>query len=146
MTLEAEAHMALVRPRGVSMLTALVIIGGIVDFSAAVLSLAVASVYLSWVGIIAGGGGTGLLLTLIGFGSVVVGIFCFVLAYGLWNARSWAWTWTLISSIVGLVISVIAIAVGIGLIGIVIYPIIMYYLTRSQVKAFFGKGVSTVKS
>jgi len=143
---EAKEREKAARPRGVSILTALVIIGGIIDIGAAIFSLLVASVYLSWLGIFVGLWGTGALLTLLAFGSVVVGIFSFILAYGLWNARTWAWTWTLISSILGLVISIIGIAVGVGIIGVVIYAIIIYYLTRARVKAFFGKGSATTGS
>jgi hypothetical protein len=79
-------------------------------------------------------------LSLVSFGSIVAGILSFVLAYGLWKGRTWAWTWTLIFSIAGLATSIIAITAGVGIIGVVIYASIIYYQTRSRVKAFFGKG------
>lgn len=122
------------------MLTALMIIGGIIDLAVGVLSLALAAVTLSWLGVLAGLGPTGLVLSLVSFGSIVAGILSFVLAYGLWKGRTWAWTWTLIFSIIGLVASIIAIVAGVGILGVVIYAIIIYYLTRARVKAFFGKG------
>jgi uncharacterized membrane protein (DUF2068 family) len=134
------------RPTGVSALTAVLIIGGIINLVAGAFSLVLASVYLSWLGLLAGTGQQGLLLSLGSFVSFVAGVVSFILAYGLWKARGWAWTWTLISCIVGLVISIIAIAVGVGIIGIVIYAIIIYYLTRARVKAFFGKGSASARS
>ena len=116
-----------------SALTVLMIIGGIIDLGVGAFSLVVASLYLSWLGILAGVGPTGLLLSLVSFGSFIAGILSFILAYGLWKGRGWAWTWTFIFSILGLIISVIGIAVGIGIIGIVIYAVIIYYLTRARV-------------
>jgi hypothetical protein len=122
------------------------IIGGIIDLVAGAFSLVVASVYLSWLGILAGVAPAGLLLSLVSFGSFIAGVLSFVLGYGLWKGRGWAWTWTLIFSILGLIVSIVGIAVGIGIIGVVIYAIIIYYLTRARVKAFFGKGSATTRS
>lgn len=133
---EAQPH----RPTGVSVLTALVIIGGITDLVAGAFSLVVASVYLSWLGILAGVGPAGLLLSLVSFGSFIAGVLSFILGYGLWKSRGWAWTWTLVFSIIGLIISIIAIAAGVGIIGVVIYAVVIYYLTRRRVKAYFGKA------
>ena len=76
----------------------------------------------------------------------MAGVLSLILAYGLWNGRSWAWTWTLIFSIGALIISIIGIAVGIGIIGIVIYAVVIYYLTRARVKALFGKGAPLVQA
>ena len=142
---EPKERIAPSRPTGVSALTVLMIIGGIIDLGVGAFSLVVASLYLSWLGILAGVGPTGLLLSLVSFGSFIAGILSFILAYGLWKGRGWAWTWTFIFSILGLIISVIGIAVGIGIIGIVIYAVIIYYLTRARVKTFFGKGVAPVQ-
>jgi hypothetical protein len=126
-------------------LTALVIIGGIIDVIVAVFSSAYAAVSLSFFGILAGLGPVGILLWLVTAGCLIAAVVSFMLAYGLWKGRSWAWTWTFVFSIIGLIVSIIGIAVGIGIIGVVIYAVIIYYLTRSRVKAFFGKGpVTTV--
>jgi lysylphosphatidylglycerol synthetase-like protein (DUF2156 family) len=134
------------RPTGVGILTTLVIIGGIVDLGLGVLSLVLAAVSLSWLGVLAGHGPTGLMLSLAAFGTIIAGILSFVLAFGLWKGRQWAWTWTLIFSIIGLVTSILAIGVGIGIIGIVVYLIIIYYLTRARVKTYFGKAAAARRS
>lgn len=63
----------------------------------------------------------------------------FVLAYGLWKGRAWAWTWTFVSSVVSLIASAVGIIIGIGVVGLVIYPIILFYLTRARVRIYFGK-------
>jgi len=128
------------RPTGVSILTALVIIGGIIDLVSAAFFFVYAAVALSFLGILAGFGPTGVLLSLLSVGLLICTALSFVLSYGLWNARGWAWTWTLISSILGLIVSIIGITVGIGIIGIAVYAIMIYYLTRARVKAFFGRG------
>lgn len=133
-------HVLSPRPKGVSVLTALVIIGGIVDILTAVFFVILAGVSLSWLGPLAGFGIGEILLWLLSLGLLVCGIVCFILAYGLWNGHGWAWTWTLISSILGLIVSIPGIAIGSGVLGIIIYAAIIYYLTRTRVKVFFGKG------
>jgi hypothetical protein len=72
---------------------------------------------------------------------IPIGIVYFVVAYGLLKARSWAWTWTVILSIISIVLNVITIAfLGIlSIINIVFGAIILYYLYRPHVKAYFGK-------
>lgn len=143
---EAKERMTPTRPAGVTILTALAIIGGIVDLGAAVFSLVVATVYFSWVGVIARLGGTGLVLSLASYGSLVAGIFSFVPAYGLWNGRSWAWIWTFIFSIMRIIVSIFGIAVGIGIIRVAISAVMIYYLTRARVRSFFGKASIAAQS
>jgi len=143
---EAKEGVTLTRPRGVGILTALTVIAGIIDLLAGVLFLAYATVSLSILYVIFAGAGPGALFSVLSFGCFIFGIVAFILAYGLWNGRGWAWTWTLISSILGLIVSIIGVAVGVGIIGIVIYAVTIYYLTRARVKAFFGKGSATTRS
>lgn len=70
----------------------------------------------------------------------LVGLIYLLLAWGLWNGKGWAWTVTLIITILGLIGSLITIIIGVGLITLIINVLILYYLTRPHVKAFFGKG------
>ena len=128
-------------------MTALVIIGGIIDAIVAVFSSAYAAVSLSFFGILAGLGPVGILLWLVTAGCLIAAVLSFILAYGLWKGRSWAWTWTFIFSIIGLVVSIIVsiIAVWIAIIGVIIYAVIIYYLTRLRVKTFFGKGPGLIE-
>jgi len=63
-----------------------------------------------------------------------------VMAYGLWNGKKWAWTVTLILSVIQIILSVASIAVGSGkgvAIPIIVNAIIIYYLYGANVKEFF---------
>ena len=77
------------------------------------------------------------------FGSVSL-----ILAYGLWSGGSWAWTATLILSTIGILfwlanlLDIITVSPSTdwgSIINIVIYLIIIFYLTRPHVKAFFKR-------
>lgn len=82
----------------------------------------------------------------IAFGIVLLtlAIVSFVVAYGLLKGLGWAWTVTVILSITSIVFNAISIATGniAAIISIIISGIIIYYLYRPHVKAYFGKGVS----
>ena len=57
------------------------------------------------------------------------------MAWGLLNAKSWAWTLTLILTIIFLILDLIELNV----IGLIIGGVILYYLYRPHVKSYFGK-------
>jgi hypothetical protein len=83
----------------------------------------------------------------IAFGAVLVAlaVVSFIVAYGLLKGRRWAWTITIILSIISIVWNAITVATAAnfgGIISIIISGIIIYYLYRPHVKAYFGKGVS----
>src|SRR3712207_325404 len=82
----------------------------------------------------------------IAFGIVLLAlaIVSFVVAYGLLKGLGWAWTVTIVLSIISIILNVISIAAGnvASIISIIISGIILYYLYRPHVKAYFGKGVS----
>jgi uncharacterized membrane protein (DUF2068 family) len=107
------------RPLGVTIITILIVIGGI--------------------GFVA----TGAVLLIVGIGFVLIAISIayFVTAYGLWNGKRWAWTITLILSGIGIILGIASIALGnVGAVfQIIINGVIIYYLYRPNVKAFFGK-------
>ncbi len=75
---------------------------------------------------------------------IAIGILSFVVAYGLLKGRCWAWTLTVILSIISIVLAAISIAAGSipSIISIIVSGIILYYLYRPHVKAYFGKTVS----
>jgi uncharacterized membrane protein HdeD (DUF308 family) len=113
--MEKQKH----RPLGVTIIAILTIIGGIIFLA------------------------SGLVLLIVGIGIVLLalGIAYLVMAYGLWKGKGWAWTITLILSVIGIILGIVSIAVGnIGaIIGIIISGVVIYYLYRPNVKAFFGK-------
>src|SRR5215203_5494081 len=116
--MESQKH----RPLGVTIIAILTIIGGIIFLA------------------------SGLVLLIIGIGIILLalGIAYFVMAYGLWKGKGWAWTITLILSFIGIAFGIASIITGnIGAVfHLIINIIVVYYLYRPNVKAFFGKSVS----
>ena len=83
----------------------------------------------------------------IAFGAVLVAIaiVSFVVAYGLLKGKGWAWTVSIILSIISIVWNAITLVTAAnfgGIISIIISGVILYYLFRPHVKAYFGKGGS----
>jgi uncharacterized membrane protein HdeD (DUF308 family) len=113
--MESQKH----RPLGVTLVAILTAIGGLIFL----------------------GSGLGLLIIGFGFILLVLGIAYLVMAYGLWNGRGWAWTITLILSVIGIVVAIATIVAGnvSAVINIIIHGVVIYYLYRPNVKAFFGK-------
>jgi hypothetical protein len=75
---------------------------------------------------------------------VAIAIVSFVVAYGLLKGKGWAWTVSIILSIISIVWNAITLVTAAnygGIISIIISGIILYYLFRPHVKAYFGKGV-----
>jgi hypothetical protein len=74
---------------------------------------------------------------------IAIGIVSFIVAYGLLKGMGWAWTVTIILEIISIVLNAISIATGNigGIVSIIISAIILYYLYRPHVKAYFGKSV-----
>ena len=71
----------------------------------------------------------------------------FVLAYGLWKGKGWAWIGSLIFAVIGLVFSAFTLfmraRVG-EIIALVLNLVIMYYLMQPRVQSYFGKGKLSV--
>jgi hypothetical protein len=76
---------------------------------------------------------------------IAIGIVSFIVAYGLLKGMGWAWTLTVVLSIISIVLNAISIATGNigGIVSIIISGIILYYLYRPHVKAYFGKAART---
>jgi hypothetical protein len=75
---------------------------------------------------------------------LAIAIAYLVVAYGLLKGFGWSWTATVILSIISIVLNAVSIAVGnfYSIISLIISGIILYYLYKPYVKAFFGKGAS----
>mgnify|MGYP001060485344 CR=1 FL=1 len=139
--------MATERPFGVTILAILEILSALFLLGAGALMLVAAGFIGGVVGEIPeapeipglAGLVTGVLIA-IGIVMVILGLIAFFIAYGLWTGKGWAWTLCLIFSIIGLIISILSLPAGI--ISLIIDILILYYLTRPHVKAFFGKGPS----
>jgi uncharacterized membrane protein (DUF2068 family) len=87
-------------------------------------------------------GGIAFLAIGISMALILLGFAYFVMAYGLLKGKRWAWTITLILSVIGIILSISTIFVraNVGaIIHITINAVVIYYLYRPNVKAFFGK-------
>lgn len=72
---------------------------------------------------------------------VPLGIANLVMAYGLWKGKRWAWTITLVLSFIGIALGLASIATGtiVAIWPVIINAIVIYYLYRPNVIAFFGR-------
>lgn len=66
---------------------------------------------------------------------MIVGILSLLLAWGIWTGKGWARMAALVLAILSIILSLISFHI----IGLVIDAIIVYYLTRPNVKKFFTK-------
>ncbi len=66
---------------------------------------------------------------------IIFGLVSLLLAWGLWTGKGWARMTALVFAILSIIMSLISF----HLIGLVIDVIIIYYLTRPNVKQFFTK-------
>jgi len=136
------------RPTGVTIIAILNIIGGIIMLIGGIALVAIGAVLPEAFEEGMGPGmSSGVLGALgVGMGGIILalGIISFVVAYGLWKGKGWAWTLTVVLSIISIALNAISIASANfgGIISIIISAVILYYLYRPHVKAYFGKGPS----
>ncbi len=134
------------RPTGVTILAVLEIIGGIFSLLAAAAFFALGALVgeagmgmveeLPGIGFLAGA-----LAALLGGVFIIAGLVAFLLAYGFWTGRGWAWILGIIFSIVGIVLGVVSLlGNSASIVGILINILIIYYLTRTHVKEWFGRA------
>lgn len=116
------------RPVGVTILAVLEIISGIVGVVGGLFLASFSGMMdMDFLGAMAG---------VVGGVLVALGLASFVLAWGLLQGKSWAWTLTLILTIIAVIFDL----PSLNVIGLIIEAIILYYLFRPHVKAYFGKG------
>lgn len=130
-----------VRPTGVTVLAVLEILGGILSLVGAAGMFALGAIAEDLPGMGALGGFFGLFGALIGGVLVVFALIAFALAYGFWTGKGWAWILGIVFSILGLVLGLVSIIGNpSAVINVIINGVILYYLTRSHVKAWFGRA------
>ena len=71
----------------------------------------------------------------VGAALIIIGLVSLFLAWGLWTGKGWARMTALVFAILSLIVSLISR----NLFGLIIDLIIVYYLTRPNVKQFFTK-------
>ncbi len=81
----------------------------------------------------------------LGAAFVPLAVVSFIVASGLLKGRRWAWTATLVLSIISMMWYAFTVAIipsnGGRALGVIIGAITIYYLYRPHIKAFLGKGV-----
>lgn len=135
-----------VRPLGLVILTVLQIISGIGDVFIGILLL---FAYLV-LGVL-GGGLLAAAFLLLGILAFALGVFSFVLAYGLWAGKGWAWSLSVIGATIGLILGVLGLLVSgltpdsiTDLIPIILSALVLVYLNTSSVRAYFGRPTDMI--
>lgn len=139
------------RPLGVTVLAVLDVLVGIFPVYLGVMYMIFISTF-SNPGIIGSLGGWGMpgffalfrgaLILPLGLILLVLGILAFVVGWGFWKGRGWAWTFGLVLYVIGIVLEVISLAVGdvVSIVVVIIGALLVYYMFRPNVKAWFGKA------
>jgi hypothetical protein len=72
---------------------------------------------------------------------LILGIFSFILAFGLWTGKHWAWVSTVVLSIIGVALSIIGTIFGnyLDIVLIVLYVVTLGYLSTFGVRMFFAR-------
>ena len=130
------------RPTGITIISILMIIGGIILLFTGITSLffgPLISIESSSDYAISE---LGMLTTIVGLVLVGLGVASFIVSWGLLKGKGWARTITLLISIIAIIFAIMSLASTgdlIHIIPIVIYGIIIYYMFTHKVKLFFGK-------
>ena len=124
------------RPTGVTIIAVLEILGALVMLSIGALALIA--------GEAAVGLGLGLLpglVAVLGAVMLILAIVMLGVAWGLWTGKGWAWTLAVVFIVLGIIVGVAQMIAGgyHGILTLIIQVIIVYYLFRPNVKAYFGK-------
>lgn len=130
------------RPTGVTILALLAILIGIFGLLAGIAIIGL-SALISTSTLIGAAGGILSGLGMITGGIVVVfSLIWLAVGFGFLNGKSWAWTLGMIFSVLSILGAIAFTAIGgyTSIVGVIIWGMMIYYLTRTRVKSFFGKG------
>ena len=117
------------RPLGVTIFAVIAFVGGIFGLLGGAMVLSGSTPEPLWLGYVV----------------IIFAVLGLALGYGFFQGRSWAWMAGLIIYILSVPLGVYEISLGgAGIIGgiirVVVGLIVVYYLMRPQVKAFFGRS------
>jgi uncharacterized membrane protein (DUF2068 family) len=91
-------------------------------------------------------------LTMVGAVLIPLGIATLAVAYGLFKAKTWAWSIAVVLSAFLLAINVLSLVTGNisaitgAVVGMAINAIVLYYLSRRNVRQYFGKAKNPIPS
>ena len=115
------------RPTGVTIIGILGIIGGL-----GLLGLAfVGGALFAYVG----AGGLAVVFTAV---LVILGLIQLAVSFAVFSGKGWAWTLMMVLQVISLIFNIVSLPFSI--LGVIFNIIILYYLTRQHVKAYFGKA------
>jgi hypothetical protein len=79
-----------------------------------------------------------------GYTFTIEGLVLLVTAITIWTRKKWSWTLAIAMNIIGLLTSIVVLAIGsaLALPGVVVNLVVLFYLMRKPVKAVFGIGAS----
>jgi len=127
------------RPTGITILAILEILIGVVGLLASLAIIGLSALVATLPSI---GGLLGTLGLIIGGIVLVFSLIWLATGIGFLHGRGWSWTLGMIFSILSILGSIGALALGLytgGIGGLIFWGLMIYYLTRNHVKAFFGK-------
>jgi hypothetical protein len=130
------------RPTGVTILGVLFVIAGAFTLLGGQTALAQES---------------GSILTVLGvllipLGIEILCIASFVVAYSLFEGKRWAWSVAVVLSIIGLVVNVVSLVtasmlpMAAAVVGVAVNAIVLYYLSKRNVRQYFGKAATPRES
>ena len=81
------------------------------------------------------------LIAVLGAIILMLGIVMLAVAWGLWTGKRWAWTLAIVFIVLGIVVGIAQMIAGgyHGILTLIVQIIIVYYLFRPNVKAYFGR-------
>jgi hypothetical protein len=129
------------RPTGVTIIAILALAIGVIGLIGGAMLIGVSAMFASIP--LLGLGGIFAGLTLIIAGVVLFFAFIWLLVgWGFLNGKGWAWTAGLIFSFLSILLAIFVATTGqlTGVVGLLIWGLMIYYLFTGPVKAFFGKG------
>ena len=162
------------RPLGVTVIAILIVIGGIMSLFGGITLIVVAAILSTSLNDLSTsspilGSFFGALSAAFGAVLLVIGVGYIIMTYGLLKGKGWAWTITILLTLIGIAINIISAITGgvsnlstinnmnggtnsfaygiVGsVIGIAISAVIIYYLYRPHVKLFFGRSSSRIRT
>lgn len=104
------------------------------------------SAAIAQAGGVKGGGGLfalfGAFIVVLGVILIVLGLLAIAVGWGFWKGSGWAWIMGVILYVIGVVLGVASLAAGdvTSIVFVIIGALLVYYMFRPNVKAWFGKG------
>ncbi len=80
-----------------------------------------------------------------GLALIILALIDFVLAFGLWSGKRWAWVTTLIFAVLSIASAVFMLFIRprvSELVSLILDLVVLYYLMQPRVQGYFGRGVT----